>query len=130
MPKDDESRKIAKDDVIRFILKEIMKEKKKVDSQKDLLELVKKRLSKAEKSSVSPQRLRLIAVGTPRIKVSAQTRGGKEPKNCPVCFHTLKKRKMKNLKGRNVVYGYDCSKCGFEAQGKSGAPRKYSFRYQ
>ena len=125
-----ETRKIAKDEVISFVLKEVMKEKRLVESQQELLELVNRRLSKADKAySVSPQRLRIIAVNMPRIKVNVETRKGKTPKKCPVCYHSLKKRKMKNLKGRNVVYGYACPKCGFKAEGDEALPRKYVFRY-
>ncbi len=122
-----EHRKIAKDDVIQFVLKEIMKEKRRVESQQELVELVNKRLSKAEKFSVSPQRLRLMAIDTSGIKVLAETREGDVPEKCPVCYHSLKKRKMKNLKGRNVVYGYTCPKCGFESDSTKIAPRKYVF---
>jgi len=103
-----DKRKIAKDDVIRFVLLEIMKEKRRVESQQELTEMVKKRLSKAEGATVSAQRLRLLATETPAISILAETREGDVPEKCPVCYHSLKKRKMKNLKGKNIVFGYKC----------------------
>lgn len=126
-----EHRKIAKDDVIRFVLKEIMKEKVKVESQRELTELVNKRLSRVDKLySVSNERIRLMAVDSSGIKVSVKTREGRTPEKCPVCLHSLKKRKMKNLKGRSIVYGYLCKNCGFEAHENDGVPAKYLFEYE
>ena len=124
-----DTRKIAKDDVIRFVLKEVMKEKRRVESQKELTELVRKRLSKAEGATVSAQRLRLLATDTPGISIIAETKEGDVPEKCPVCYHSLKKRKMKNLKGRKIVFGYTCPKCGFESDSTKIAPRKYVFVY-
>ncbi|MBN2102003.1 MAG: hypothetical protein JW716_03985 [Candidatus Aenigmarchaeota archaeon] len=124
-----EHKKIAKDDVIRFVLKEVMKEKKRVESQQELTELVKKRLSKTEGATVSAQRLRLLATETPGISILAETREGDVPEKCPVCYRSLKKRKMKNLKGKNIVFGYTCPKCGFESDSTKIAPRKYVFVY-
>ncbi len=129
MTEQKEHRKIAKDDVIQFVLKGVMKEKKRVESQQELVELVNKKLSKTEKSTVSAHRLRMIAVNMKDVKVLAETREGDVPEKCPVCYHSLKKRKMKNLKGRNVVYGYTCPKCGFESDSTKIAPRKYVFVY-
>ncbi|NOX71246.1 MAG: hypothetical protein GXO64_00920 [Candidatus Micrarchaeota archaeon] len=123
-------RKIAKDEVISFVLKEVMKEKVVVESQSELVFLVNRRLSKADNAySVSAQRLRMIAVKTPYIRVTVETREGKQPEKCPVCLHALKKRKMKNLRGKRIVYGYICLRCGFKAEGTSTLPRKYVFTY-
>ncbi len=128
--RDEPKRKIAKDEVIRFVLEEVMKERGIVESQKELAELVNRRLSKADKAySVSPHRLRMIAVNTKRLKIIVEARKGKRPYKCPVCAHALKKRKMKNLKGKSVVYGYACQKCGFKASGDEALPRKYVFIY-
>jgi len=124
-----EHKKIAKDDVIRFVLKELMKEKRRIESQQELTELVKKRLSKTEEATVSAQRLRLLAIDTPGISIITETKEGDVPEKCPVCYHSLKKRKMKNLKGKNIVFGYRCPKCSFESDSTKIAPRKYVFVY-
>lgn len=122
------SRKVAKDDVISFLIKEILQERT-VSSQRELASIINEKLRKSDsKYSVSAKRVRRIAVET-NAKINAVTKRGSIPKRCPSCNRPLKKMFMKNLLGKKFLFSIRCQKCGFAGKNGKFAPLRYEFTY-
>jgi predicted RNA-binding Zn-ribbon protein involved in translation (DUF1610 family) len=121
--------KIPKNDVVEFVLKDILKNKKEFYSQDELAKIIRQNLKKVEPGyAVSEKRVRSIILEIPGIRIQVETKKGALPKKCPSCGHTLKKIHTKNLKGRNVLIGLRCLKCGYEGKEGSWTPKRYVFK--
>ncbi|MEM5879398.1 MAG: hypothetical protein QXU74_02820 [Candidatus Aenigmatarchaeota archaeon] len=124
-------RKVAKEDRIAEEIKQIVSERLKVESQEDLAELVLRKLRKEDKSySLSPIRVKRIALKIPEIEVKAKTKKTlKLPKieKCPICESNLQQVKVKNLVNKEIVIGYKCSSCGYQSDLEAFMPMKYIF---
>jgi hypothetical protein len=118
---------IPKKEIVRFVLKNVLKGKK-IRSQQGLAKAIENKLKETEiYYSISPQRARMIAIETPGINVKIINRKGIVPKKCPACNHNLKKIYSKNLKGRKSLTGMKCSKCSYIGSGNRWIPGRYEF---
>ncbi len=120
--------RIPKRDVIEFVIKSVLRGRP-VRSQKEFMLLVSAELRKVDPEySVTGRRLREVASLMPGVKVDVSTRRGGVPSRCPACSSALRNVWTKNLKGRKVLLGIACQKCGFRGSSGSWAPARYVFR--
>jgi rubredoxin len=126
-----DERKIAEESKVIEAIREILKRRLKVESQEELAELVLKKLKKEDKRySLSPIRVKRIALKIPEVEVKAKTkRTLKLPKieKCPVCEGVIEPVKIKNLLNKEIVIGYKCTSCGYESDLEAFMPMKYIF---
>jgi hypothetical protein len=118
--------KIPKDDVLEFVVRDILRQRA-VESQQALAELVNRKFEASNSGfRVSPQRARHAALRA-GSKLVIKTKKGSSPSKCPGCGRRLKKSYMKNLKGRNAIFGMKCAHCGYDGRSGKWAPGKYGF---
>ncbi len=118
--------RIPKTDVVRFLLAQILKERK-VISQKELASTLARELAKAGDYSISGARARMIAVETPGVTVKTHTKKGPVPERCPSCGASLRKTYSRNLKGRKTLVRLTCRRCGYTGTNQRFAPHRYEF---
>ena len=119
--------RIPSEEILRFIIKEVLQESK-ASSQTELAGLVNLKLKRADNSySVSEKRVRLAAHRTPGVKITTSTKKGRLPKKCPSCSHSLSKAYMKNLKGKKLLVRLACSRCGYTGKESRWEPKRYAF---
>lgn len=120
--------KIPKDEVVLFVIKDVMQNKSEVSSLNEFSDLVNTRLKKVDpRLAISGKRLRQIFVKAPGTRLFVETRKGKVRSKCPSCSSVLKKTHTKNLRGRKVLYKLSCQKCGYKAANGKFAPKRYRF---
>jgi len=122
---------IASDEQIRKSLDHVLKKYRTINSQFKLRNLVNDDLkSNRIKYTVSPQRLRNIAVQSNFVKLEIHTREG-DPKKlmtkCPVCGNTLKRVKNLTIWGGEVTIEFNCARCGYWTGKKKRIPIRYVF---
>ena len=120
--------KLPKTDVVLFVIKDVMKKNKEIDSLKNFTDLVNMRLKMVDsKLTISGRRLREIFLKMPNTKLVVETRKGKRVSKCPSCFSGLRKVYTKNLRGKKILYKLVCSKCGYSGAGGKFVPKRYKF---
>ena len=120
--------RIPKDEVLVFVIRDVMQKKREINSLTEFSSLVNRRLKRVDpKLAVSGKRLRQIFVKTPGTKLVVETKKGRKVKKCPACYSGLKSTHTKNLKGKKVLYKMKCNKCGFSAVNGKFKPRRYRF---
>jgi DNA-directed RNA polymerase subunit M/transcription elongation factor TFIIS len=126
-----DERKIAEESKVIEAIKEILRRRLKVESQEELAELVLKKLKKEDKRySLSPIRVKRMALKIPEVEVKAKTKKTlKLPKieKCPVCEGKIEPVKIKNLLNKEITIGYKCTSCGYESDLEAFMPMKYIF---
>jgi len=121
-----QTHRIAKEDVLEFVVKDILHQRS-ADSQKELAELINRKFAASGSSfRVSPERARLAALGI-GAKVVIRTKMGGAPVKCPGCGRRLKKKYMRNLKGKALIFSMRCSYCGYEGRLGKWVPSRYGF---
>lgn len=120
--------KLPGKDVVKFVIREVMKKEGEINSLREFKELVNMRLKMVDSSLVvSGKRLRRIFLEVPGTKLIVETRKGKKRKKCPSCSSALKKVYMKNLRGKKILYRLVCQKCGFSGSNGRFTPKRYRF---
>jgi len=120
--------KVAKKDVIFFVIKEVMQKHKDIESLRAFTELVNMRLKMVDSGlSVSQKRLRNVFIKMPGTRIVTETRKGKNVGKCPSCSSNLRKVYTKNLRGKKILYKMVCQRCGFSGVNGRFAPRRYRF---
>ena len=126
-----DERKIPKKQKVLIAIKKVLKRHLKVESQDRLAELVLKELRKEDKNyTVTPTRVKRIALEIPEIEVKAKTKKSinlQKIEKCPICESEIVERKIKNLVGKEIIVGYKCTKCGYESDLEAFMPMKYEF---
>ncbi|MEM7826042.1 MAG: hypothetical protein QW451_00200 [Candidatus Aenigmatarchaeota archaeon] len=126
-----EDRKIPSEEKVKEAVLEVLKRRLKVESQEELAELVLKLLRKEDKSyTLSPTRVKRIALLLPEIEVKAKTKKAVKMQKieaCPICESEIEEVKVKNLLNREIVVGYRCKKCGYQSDLEAFMPMKYIF---
>lgn len=118
--------KIPKDDVLEFVVRDILRHRG-AESQQELAEMINKKFASSDSGfRVSPERARRAALNV-GAKLNIRIKKGDEPSKCPGCGKRLKKSYIKNLKGKNSIFGMNCPYCGYEGKSGRWAPGKYSF---
>jgi len=126
-----EDRKIPSEEKVKEAVLEVLKRRLKVESQEELAELVLKLLRKEDKSyTLSPTRVKRIALLLPEIEVKAKTKKAVKMQKieaCPICESEIEEVKVKNLLNKEIVVGYRCKKCGYQSDLEAFMPMKYIF---
>ncbi|MEM5808033.1 MAG: hypothetical protein QW818_02775, partial [Candidatus Aenigmatarchaeota archaeon] len=103
-------KKIPSKEKLMQIVRQVVSQHLKVNSQEELAQLVLKMLKKENKNYVvSPVRVKRIALDIPEIEVKAKTKKTvrlQKITNCPICHSQIKPLEVKNLLGRKVLIGY------------------------
>lgn len=124
-------KKIAPTDKVVESIKEALKTRLKVESQEELCRLVLKNLMKENKNyTLSPLRVKRLALTTPEIEVKAKTRKMlrlQKIEKCPVCDSSIEPIKVKNLLNKDIMIGYRCTDCAYESDLEAFMPMKYIF---
>ncbi len=122
---------IPNSELVKRIIYYAMKKRGIVHTQDELAEIVKKELKKLNKKfTITPQRVRKIALQVENMEVTVETKKSKKskPKKCPVCENKLSPIFAKNLLGEKIAVGFRCKVCHYHADEKFFAPMKYEFR--
>ncbi|HDI02698.1 MAG TPA: hypothetical protein ENF95_01025 [Candidatus Aenigmarchaeota archaeon] len=123
--------KIPNPELVKRIIYYAMKKRGVVHTQDELAEIVRKELQKLNKKfTITPHRVRKIALQIENMEVTVKTKKSNKPKpkKCPVCGSKLKPIYAKNLLGEKVTVGFKCNICHYHADEKMFAPMKYEFR--
>ncbi|MEM5766566.1 MAG: hypothetical protein QXD43_03365 [Candidatus Aenigmatarchaeota archaeon] len=112
-------------------IREIVGSRLKVESQEELADLVLKKLKKEDKNySLSPIRVKRIALKIPEIEIKAKTKKTlklSKIEKCPICECKIEPIKIKNLVNKEIIIGYRCSNCGYQSDLEAFMPMKYIF---
>ena len=115
-------------------IKNILQRRFKVESQEVLAALVLRRMRKEDKKfTLSPTRVKRIALTIPEIEVKAKTKKNHtlvSISSCPVCESAINPIEVKNLANKRIVVGWKCTKCRYESDLEAFVPMKYSFVYK
>lgn len=124
---------IPSDEQVVSALQNVMKKAHIVQSQRLLHELVLFELRKKDESfSLTPHRLRLLALQSSFMDIEIHSREGNPKKSlhrCPVCHHSLKKVKNLTIWGGVVTIELRCPHCGYWTGKKKRIPTRYVFHY-
>jgi len=127
-------KKIAPTDRVAETIKEALKARFKIESQEELCRLVLKKLRKEDKNyTLSPIRVKRIALNTSGIEVKAKTKkmlGLQHIEKCPICESAIEPFRVKNLLNKDIVVGYRCTDCAYESDLEAFMPMKYSFLWK
>lgn len=117
------------DERVQKVLKKIFIKYHTVGSQNKLKNLFDEEF-KNKKISITPSRLRKIAVDSDFIKLEIHSREG-DPKKlmnkCPVCENGLKNVKNQTIWGGKVTLEFRCPHCGYWTGKKKRIPTRYVF---
>lgn len=120
--------KIPKKEVVKFVTRSVLN-KKVVDTQAELTELVNEELQRVDPSyAISGKRLREITVTMRDVGMKVDIKQGDVPKRCPSCGYNLRKAYSRNLKGKKIIENLRCQRCGYKGHDGKWLPRKYGFR--
>lgn len=126
--------KIAPKEKVIPLVKSTLSSRLKVESQEELCALVLKQLKKEDKDyTLSPTRVKRIALEIPEIEVKAKTKkrvGLQKIEKCPICNSKIEPLKVKNLLNKEIVVGYRCTDCAYESDLEAFVPMKYLFLWK
>jgi len=124
---------IPSDKKVLSALRKVMKKAHIVQTQRLLCKLVVTELHKENQSfSLTPKRLRLLALNSDFVHVEIQSREGNPKKSlhrCPVCHHSLNRVKNLTIWGGVVTIELHCPHCGYWTGKKKRIPTRYVFHY-
>ena len=123
-------KKIPSKEKLHEIVRNVLSQHLKVNSQEELCRLVFKRLKLENKDYVvSPVRVKRIALDIPEIEVKAKTKRTvrlQKINKCPICHSKIEPLEVKNLADRKVLIGYQCTSCAYQSDLEAFMPMKYS----
>jgi len=123
-------KKIPSKEKLHEIVRKVLSQHLKVNSQEELCRLVLKRLKRENKDYVvSPVRVKRIALDIPEIEVKAKTKKTvrlQKINKCPICHSKIEPLEVKNLADRKVLIGYQCTECAYQSDLEAFMPMKYS----
>ncbi|MBI4010403.1 MAG: hypothetical protein HY361_04430 [Candidatus Aenigmarchaeota archaeon] len=124
-------KKIPSKDKVSKAIKDILSTHLKLESQEDLARHAVKLLKKEDKNyTLSPIRVKRIALDIPEIEVKAKTKKTvklQDIKNCPVCESDIRPLTVKNLLNKNIAIGYRCTSCSYQSDLEAFMPMRYIF---
>ena len=127
-------KKIPSKEKLHEIVRKVLSQHLKVNSQEELCRLVLKRLKRENKDYVvSPVRVKRIALDIPEIEVKAKTKKTirlQKISNCPICHSRIEPLEVKNLANRKVLIGYQCTECAYQSDLEAFMPMKYSMSWK
>ncbi len=127
-------KKIPSKAKLKDIVKQVLSQHLKVNSQEELSRLVLKRLKRENKNYVvSPVRVKRTALNIPEIEVKAKTKKTvklQKIDKCPICHSKIEPLEVKNLADRKVLIGYQCTECAYQSDLEAFMPMKYAFLWK
>lgn len=127
-------KKIPSKEKLTQIVKHVISQHLKVNSQEELSRLVLTRLKRENKGYVvSPVRVKRIALDIPEVEVKAKTKKAirlQKINNCPICHSKIKPLEVKNLAEKEVLIGYKCTECAYQSDLEAFMPMKYNFSWK
>ena len=124
---------IPSDKQVIAALRRVMNKAHIVQTQNQLKKLVLDELHKKNTSySLTPTRLRLLALNSSFVKIEIHSREGNPKKSlhrCPVCHHRLKQVKNLTIWGGVVTIELQCPHCGYWTGKKKQIPTRYVFHF-
>lgn len=127
-------KKIPSKELLMNLVKQVMMQHIKINSQEELTRLVMKRLSRENKHYVvSNVRIKRISLDIPEIQVKAKTKKTiklQKIEDCPICHSPIQPLEVKNLMDKNVVIGYQCTGCSYQSDLEAFMPMKYAFLWK
>ena len=127
-------KKIPSKAKLNDVVKQVLSQHLKVNSQEELSRLVFKRLKRENKDYVvSPVRVKRIALDIPEIEVKAKTKKTvrlQKIDRCPICHSKIEPLEVKNLAEKKVLIGYQCTVCAYQSDLEAFMPMKYQFLWK
>ncbi|MGC8584693.1 MAG: hypothetical protein ACP5RZ_02580 [Thermoplasmata archaeon] len=123
---------IPDEKLIEKIIEKIFIENPEINSQKKLIDLIRKELALKDKNlRISVRRLRKIAINDAKVKINIQykelNKNSDILKKCPVCGNDLKAIYNYTLDGEKVYVGKKCEVCLYWTGIKLRLPKRYTF---
>lgn len=127
-------KKIPSKGKVADAIKNVLSTHLRVESQEELARHAIRLLKKEDKDyTLSPIRVKRIALSVPEIEVKAKTKKTlklQNIQNCPVCESGIIPLTVKNLLNKDISIGYRCSSCGYESDLEAFMPMKYAFLWK
>ncbi|KXB06680.1 hypothetical protein AKJ51_03190 [candidate division MSBL1 archaeon SCGC-AAA382A20] len=124
--------KIPNSELVKRVIKQVIKKEGVIRSQEQLGKDVESELKRIDNEfQISERRARRIALEIPEVEVTIETRKseGKRPENCPACGEELKSLYAENLENERIQVGFKCENCGYSGDVGAFTPMRYEFRY-
>ena len=122
--------RVPSDGEIEEAVREVVRLRRRVESQTELRRLVLDRLSTPEcEARATAARIRRIALtrGAAAVEIDYRDTYGDLPEICPVCKGGMMPVRSVNLDGDTVEIRRNCSVCSFTASGRMRTPSRYAF---
>ncbi len=123
--------RIPSDAEIEDAVRQVIRVRRRVESQRELCELVTGVLSESgEPVRLSPPRVRRVALksGAASVEIDYRDSGRSElPEICPVCKGGMSPVRAMNLEGNIVEVRRNCTVCSYTVSGKTRMPSRYTF---
>lgn len=124
--------KIPNSELVKRVIKQVLKKRGFVKSQEELGEVVEDELERIDEDfQISGRRTRRMALEIPHVEVTVETRESEaeKPERCPACGEELEPLHAKNLKGEKTQVGFRCENCGYRGDVDAFMPMRYKFEY-
>ena len=125
------SYRIPPAELLAEVIREVLKRRPMVISQRKLTELVLKDLKRIdEEYSATEERIRKVAIDQGAAKIEIHCREGEERSRhsrCPVCGSKMRRIRNETIFGGTVTLGYKCTKCPYWTGLKRRNPIRYVF---
>jgi len=127
------SYKIPSDEEVSELVLKVMRIKRVVESQAQLLSEVLVHLQmRNPEYKLTGQRLRKLAMRIPEIHVEIKCKDTDtlvdNMETCPVCGSKMERVENMTLEGKKIVIGFKCTFCSYWTGRKLRVPIRYIFR--
>ncbi len=122
--------RVPTDEEIEDAVREVIRLRRRVESQTELRRLVIDRLSTPDCAvRATASRIRRVALtrGAAAVEIDYRESYGALPEICPVCKGGMMPVRSVNLDGDTVEISRNCSVCSFTASGRMKQPARYAF---
>ncbi|MBE6527342.1 MAG: hypothetical protein E7Z63_06225 [Thermoplasmata archaeon] len=122
--------RVPTDEEIEGAVREVIRLRRRVESQTELRRLVIEKLSTPDCTvRATASRIRRVALtrGAASVEIDYRDAFAELPEICPVCKGGMMPVRSVNLDGDTVEISRNCSVCAFTASGKMRKPARYAF---
>ena len=125
------SYRIPTSEVLAEAIRDVLRRRPTVGSQRRLTELVLRELKGIDEDyTASEERIRKVAIDSGSAKIEIHCREGEERSRytrCPVCGSKMNRIRNETVFGGTVTLGYKCTKCPYWTGLKRRMPIRYVF---
>jgi len=118
-------------EVLAEVIREVLRGRPTVSSQRKLTELVLRKLKEIDADyTASEERIRRVAIDSGVAKIEIHCREGEErsrQSRCPVCCSKMRRIRNETIFGGTVTLGYKCTRCPYWTGLKRRIPVRYVF---